>query len=76
LTDAAEVLKEGEIITIRGGGSNKFFKQILKGTAKGLDKFKIVQSATKISTDVSGTMRTSGRDPVKGEILEVVLQKL
>ncbi|MBT1705808.1 hypothetical protein [Chryseosolibacter indicus] len=75
LNEASGLLKEGGTITIRGTMGNKFFNQILKGTAAGLDNFDVMKQATKVSDEVKATMTQTGGQPIINDVYEVVLQK-
>ncbi|MGN6641306.1 MAG: RHS repeat domain-containing protein [Mucilaginibacter sp.] len=75
LADAAQLLKKGGTITVRGTESNRFFNQILKGTAKGLDEFEVVEQQTLVPKDLKKTMKTTSGKPVKGDVYEIILKR-
>jgi RHS repeat-associated protein len=75
LVDAAKTLKDGGTITIRGGMSNKYFNQVVKGTAQGLQNFEIVKKATKLSEKALKGMKDSKGGALKHDVYEVVLKK-
>jgi RHS repeat-associated protein len=75
VADAALLLKKGGTLTVRGAESNRFFNQILKGTAKGLEDFEIIGSKTKISDALKQTMKSTEGNSLKGDIYEIILKK-
>jgi RHS repeat-associated protein len=75
LVDAADLLKEEGTVIIRGTQTNKFFNQILKGTAKGLENFEVTKQATKVSDEVKAGMAQTDGTPIKGDVYEVMLKR-
>lgn len=76
LIDASQLLEKGGTIVIRGTYSNPNFKQIIDKTAKGIENFDIIQTATKISDELKqGMKQTGGVTDIKGDVYEVVLQR-
>uniref|UniRef100_UPI002ED6BA28 RHS repeat domain-containing protein n=1 Tax=Flavobacterium sp. C4GT6 TaxID=3103818 RepID=UPI002ED6BA28 len=75
LVDAAKLLTKQGTIIIRGSLSNKYFNQIVKGTANGLDKFDVLQKVEKVSNTIKSGMKTTDGKPIQGDIYEIILQK-
>ncbi|RVU90830.1 hypothetical protein EH230_07945 [Flavobacterium columnare] len=75
LVDASKLLKEGGTITVRGGLGNKFFNQVVNGTAEGLNNFEIIQEATKLSKEATKGMKTSGGKEITHDVYEIILKK-
>ncbi|MEL1244930.1 RHS repeat-associated core domain-containing protein [Flavobacterium sp. DGU11] len=75
LVDASKLLKEKGTIIIRGSLSNKYFNQIVNGTANGLGNFNILQNLQKVSKSIKAGMKTTDGKPIQGDIYEIILQK-
>lgn len=72
LSEAADALKQGGTITVRGNKSNAYFQEAFDGTAEGLDNFTVVSTTLDVASD--GMKRTDGT-PIQGAVNEIVLQK-
>ena len=75
LDDAAKALKQGGDITIRGTANNEYFKQVIDGTAKGMDNFEVFKTATKVSDEVKKGMKTTSGKDINGDVFEIVLKR-
>ncbi|WAC40112.1 RHS repeat domain-containing protein [Pedobacter sp. SL55] len=75
IADASQLLKKGGTITVRGTESNKYFNQILKGTAEGLENFEVLKSKALISEAEKKLMKTTTGKPITGDVYEVILKK-
>jgi RHS repeat-associated protein len=77
LVYVSESMKKGGTITIRGQISNKFFKNIWEGKAKGLEGFEVVPGSKKTGLSTSGYNQSSGA-PLQGtnNINEIILRKI
>ena len=73
LPHVVESLEDAGSIVIRGNRSNRFVREILDGTADGLDGFNTVQPGKTIPNP-GNYLRTDGT-PVQGTIWEIILEK-
>ncbi len=73
LSHVSNSMKSGGTLTVRGTMSNKYFNKIYNGKADGLEGYKIIKTTDDVPNN--NYLRTDGQ-PIKGQINEVVLQKL
>jgi hypothetical protein len=72
--DAANLLESGGTLTVRGTITNRFFKQILTGKAKGLENF-IIGTRTKIPDQMKVNMKSTTGEDIKGDVFEITLKR-
>jgi len=72
LQHVTDALEEGGTITVRGNLSNKYFKSIYNGKAKGLENFEVTEVRQNVPNQ--GYTTTGGED-IRGEIHEIRLTK-
>ena len=72
LQHVSESLEDGGVIIVRGNMSNKYFKSVYEGKAKGMEDFEV--SVMKPNVENPGYKKTSGED-IQGQINELQLKK-
>jgi len=72
LTEAANLLKSGGTLTVRGTKTNQYFQKIFNESANGFDNFETISRTLDVSKE--GMKREDGMD-IFGQVNEIILRR-